>query len=179
MFRKIFKKKDESWTPFTPALTPGQNNAVRYGIIDIGGESADTLPSQVLEIKIRNAAEGDECHFDAIVLSPLNRIEGRININTASKEVLQALPGISDEKAGRIIAHRPYGLTYGIGDILEDPPMEPPILGNTEKEKSETFKEICNLITIKGDVYEILVIAQTFKKEKKTGEKRLRVVVER
>lgn len=41
-------------------------------------------------------------------------IFNRVNINTASKADLSALPGISDADADSIISHRPYGGVKGL-----------------------------------------------------------------
>jgi DNA uptake protein ComE-like DNA-binding protein len=38
----------------------------------------------------------------------------RVNINTASREDLAALPGLSDTDADNIIKHRPYGSVQGL-----------------------------------------------------------------
>ncbi len=173
-FSVSLKTKEGSWTDFTPALTPAPDNCVRYGIIDVGGDASEALPSTTVEIKIKNESSTGECHFDALILSPVNMVQGRINVNTAEKEVLQGMPDITDEIADNIVNNRPYGIIYGIGDILADD-----ILGNTEDKKREVFKKICNLITIKSDVFEIMVTGQSFFMDKKTGEKKLRVIVER
>lgn len=170
----ISLRTNSGWTDFTPAMMPDVNGSVRYGLVQIGGTEEDSLPSGTLDIKIKNTAPNGESYFDYLVLSPLNRVEGRVNINTASSAVLQSLPGINEVIAERIIAGRPYGETFGIGDILNGN-----ILGTTDIQKKELFRMICNLITVKSDVYEILVRAQAIKNNQQTAEKRLRVVVER
>jgi len=173
-FSISIKKADGTWTAYTPPLTPGPDDCVRYGIISIGGTEADALPSKRLEIKLRNESSTGDCHFDALFLSPLNRVDGRININTATEEALMAMPGVTSAIAQDIIAGRPYGSQYGIGDVLLTD-----VLGATEAKKKEVFKKVCNLITTKSDVYEVLVTAQAFRKGKRTAEKKLRVIVER
>ncbi len=37
-----------------------------------------------------------------------------VNLNTASKEELASLPGLNDDDANRIIAHRPYNQVDGL-----------------------------------------------------------------
>jgi radical SAM superfamily enzyme with C-terminal helix-hairpin-helix motif len=37
-----------------------------------------------------------------------------VNLNTASREELASLPGLSDDDADRIIAHRPYNEVQGL-----------------------------------------------------------------
>jgi len=173
-FSVSLKKADGSWTTPTPPLTPGPDKCVHYGLISVGGEDTETLPSQQIEIKLVNESTTDDCHFDGLFLSPLERVEGRINVNTASQEALMSLPGVASDTAQAIINNRPYGQVNGIGDILNGN-----ILGATESKKKEIFKKICNLITIKSDVYEVIVRGQAFRKGKMTAEKRLRVIVER
>ncbi|MFH1383542.1 MAG: helix-hairpin-helix domain-containing protein [Candidatus Omnitrophota bacterium] len=173
-FSVSLKRNDESWTDFTPPLTPDINNSVRYGIIDVGGSSPNALPSKTIEIQIKNESASGQCHFDYLIFSPVNRVDGRININTASEEVLQALPGVSGEVATNIVANRPFGSSYGIGDILSGD-----TLATNESGKKEIFREICNLITVKSDIFEILITAQSFLKGKRTSEKKLQVIVER
>lgn len=168
------QKKDGSWTEFTPPLTPDITNGVRYGLIDIGGDDPEALPSKTVTLRLRNESASNECHFDYVVFSPINRVDGRINVNTASPEVLQAVPGVTSEVAEAIIAGRPYGALYGIGDILIGD-----TLGTSESAKKEIFQKLCNIIATKSDVFEILVTGQTFLKGKQVGEKKLRVVVER
>ena len=41
-------------------------------------------------------------------------IFNRVNINTASRADLAALPGLSDSDADNIIKHRPYGAVRGL-----------------------------------------------------------------
>lgn len=168
------KRKDGSWSAFTPPLTPGTDNCVHYGIVSIGGTEADALPSQSLEMQIKNESTNNICHFDYVYLSPINKIEGRINVNTASEEVLQAMPGINAQLAANIIAGRPYGLTYGIGDLLEGD-----ILGDTEAKRKEAFKKICNLVTTKSETFEVNIKAQVLQKGNVKAERKLRVIVER
>lgn len=173
-FSVSVRKADGSWTAQTPPLTPGADGYVRFGIIDIGGGESYSLPSRRLEIRITNESVTGDCHFDAIFLSPLNRIAGRINVNTASMEVLMSLPGVTAVIAQSIIDNRPYGALNGIGDVLTGT-----ILGATESKRKEVFRKICNLITVKSDVYEVVVRAQAFRNQKMTAEKRLRAIVER
>lgn len=169
---------DGEWTPFTPPLTPGPDGSILFGNIEIGTGSEISTPSGVLELKIKNVSKTGGAHFDFIRLDPVNAIDGRININTASKRVLSVLPGLDEELADNIINNRVFGnrngLRLGIGDlILSD------ALGSTDSDKKTRFKQISNLITIHSDIYRIIATAQVLDKGKVLSEKKIWAVFER
>ncbi len=164
------KKKDGSWSDPTPPLLPGSDGYLVYGVIDIGGDYEEALPSGRLEIKVINRAAEGIAHFDAVILSPVNKIYGRININTADEAVLSALP-VSSEIAADILNNRPYN---SVSDLLDGD-----VLGASSGEKEENLSKIFNLISVNSSVFEIEVTGESFIKGKKKGEKHLRVVVER
>jgi type II secretory pathway component PulK len=164
------------WSAFTPALTPREGGRIFLGLVEIGTDSIISCPDRTLEIKIKNKSTTGNAHFDFLELSPIKYIGGRININTASKEVLSALPGIDSELAQEIINGRPYGnkdwLNRGIGDILV-------VLGDTDAERIEYFKPISNLITVSSDVYRIVVTGQALRGNEVVAEKKIWAIVER
>ncbi len=93
--------------------------------------------------------------FDYAYLAPGESF-GKININTASRRVLQALQGVSKALAENICLGkdadgrtclRPY---KNIGDVLDVKGMTP-----------EIFTKICNLITTRSDQFRVRVIAET------------------
>jgi len=169
---------DDTWTAFTPALTPGPCNSILFGSIEVGTGSDISTPSGILELKIRNASKTGGAHFDFIRLDPVNSVDGRININTASKEVISVMPGIDEEIADRIIANRVYGnkngLRFGIGDLIATD-----ILGSEELDKKNKFKQISNLVTVHSDIYRIIVTAQTLDGDRVLSEKKIWAVFER
>jgi len=114
------RRNDGSWTDFSPPIIPDSNNSIRYGLVDIGGASADATAENSLDIKIRNESETGSAAFDYIVLSPTVETSGRININTAPPSVLQALPGVTATVANNICLseEKPFGDQFGLGDIL-------------------------------------------------------------
>lgn len=59
---------------------------------------------------VRDAKAITQGIFDGI------RSAGPVNLNTASRDQLKALPGIDDARAARIVAHRPYDHA---GDLLK------------------------------------------------------------
>jgi len=166
------------WTSFTPPLTPGPGGDILFGNIEIGTGSDISTPPGELELKIKNASKTGGAHFDFIRLDPLNTVDGRINVNTASKKVLSCLPGIDDGLADNIIGGRVYGnangLGFGIGDLLSSD-----VLGNEDADKKIAFKKISNLITVHCEVYRITVTAQMLEKGKVAAEKKIWVVFER
>jgi len=170
------KRADGTWIDFSPALSPKSDHAVRYGVVDIGGDSADATPSKTLEIKIKNCGALDQAAFDCIVLSPTVETVGRININTAPVAVMQALPGVTTAIAQRIhdSAFKPYGDQYGLGDIVHDT-----IISDDSAVVQEVFRKIANVITVHSDVFEVIITAETFDNNRKTASKKLRTVVER
>ena len=90
---------------------------------------------------------------DKITISGEDKIPGKININTAPKEVLVALVGGSerDEQAAYSIIAERAGLLYGfesIGDVM-----------NVESVGIEKFKQIADLITVRSDVFAVRCFA--------------------
>lgn len=94
-------------------------------------------------------ATGVAPKLDYIVLTPEPYTWGRININTASKEVLEGLRGIGPSLADNIISYRQGNPFNQIEEITA-------VSGIGES----TFKPIANLITVRSDVYRIIVQAQ-------------------
>lgn len=89
--------------------------------------------------------------LDHIVLFPDPYTWGKININTATSNVLQSLKGITSTLASNIISYRasnPFNQIqeiFSVSDIDED---------------NGIFKPISNLITVRSDVYRVMVRAE-------------------
>jgi len=170
---------DDTWTPFTPALTPGPDNGIVFGNIEIGTGGGTSTPKGILELKVKNSSETTgAAHFDYIRLDPVNDIYGRININTASNKVLACLPGIDDGIASSIINNRVFGnrngLKLGIGDLIDTN-----ALGSADTDKKKRFKQISNLVTLHSDCYRIIVTGQILENGKVAAEKKIWVVFDR
>jgi hypothetical protein len=129
-------------------------------------------------LKIKNTSKTGAAHFDFIRLDPLNYIDGKININTASSRVLSALPGIDEQIAGNIISNRVFGnknnMGLGTGDIISGG-----VLGSEESERKLRFKQISNLITVRSGIYRIIVTGQVLEDSKVLSEKKIWAVFER
>lgn len=92
---------------------------------------------------------------DKITVVGDEQIPGRVNVNTASEEVLVALLGGNEDEraeqlAENIIAYR-AGLLYGMESIAE--------VMSVESMNVETFKRIASVITTRSDVYMIRCFA--------------------
>ena len=108
---------------------------------------------------------------------PLNgKVPGRININTATETVLQALPGIDASEATAIAANVPY---EKIGELLDNPPNI----------SADDFAKIANLITVRSDIFEVIIQAERIIDKNKDSDfdpedrvvasKRIRAIVDR
>lgn len=136
------------------------------------------ITDNLLKLFLINKSPSETARFDYITLSPKIRVDGRININTAGREVLLSLPSMDDKRVTRIFNERPFGnkndLVTGIGDLLHYD-----IIGDSDGEKKWRFIEISNLITTRSDIFEIIVTGEKLIKGNSAGEKKLRSVFER
>jgi len=85
-------------------------------------------------------------HLESLTNTDDKRLPGRINVNTASKDVLLTVPGMTDEKADDIINWRDaaQGPFARLGELLTSKVLD-------EKE----FKEIVPHLTVRSNVFEI------------------------
>jgi len=170
--------KDETWTEFTPALTPASDGSVVYGVIGIGTGEETAAKKRILSLMLKNASASGAATFDYITLEPFPAIYGKINLNTAPSEVLQALPGVDQTLAEKIIAARPFGddqgLKRGVGDLVTKG-----VLATGDSGSFEQFGKIANLVTVRSDVYEVIATGQWVRHGVVLAEKKIRMVVER
>ncbi len=91
-------------------------------------------------------------HFDEITLTDDERIPGKININTASQEVLLSLPEMTDETAQSILSRQTSGKGpfSSVGELLTDKVV-------SEKQ----FRAMAERLTVRGNVFEIRSLAIT------------------
>jgi len=142
-------------------------------------------------IKIQQG--GDWPILDEITVAdpPKVPLGGRINLNTASKEVLQALPGVDPSLAGSIIRYcdGKKGPLNEIGEIMEVPLMEKWGFNGVDDDKdgyvdeddeSEAiFRGLSNLISVRSNCFTIISLGEVVKSEEVTAEKKIKVVVDR
>ena len=90
---------------------------------------------------------------DKITVDDKEKIQGKVNINTAPKEVLAALlddDETAEQIADEIITHRD-SLLSGMQSIAE--------VLNVKSVKVDTFKKIANYITTRSDVFTVRCLA--------------------
>jgi hypothetical protein len=106
------------------------------------------------------------------------RIPGLINVNTASAEVLESLPGVDNAIATSI--ENPSGKPYeSIGDLVDSVPT---LTGSgTKWEEEEIIRSISNLITTRSNVFTVYVTAQVTDEAMSSvfAEKRIMAIVDR
>lgn len=122
---------------------------------------------------------------------PQEPIRGRININTASRQVLEALPGIDSSLSQAIINYgnskkRPFN---EIGEILEILPMGR--LGSNGKDDDENgytdeedereaiFRGLSNLITTRSNCFTVVSKGEATKGGEIVAERKIKAVIDR
>lgn len=129
------------------------------------GESSSesSAPTQdtsgrVNEITLRWIAE----HMDQITVTNRRTLRGLINVNTASKDVLLTLPGLSAESAEAIVARRTSakGAYTSVGQLLGDPLTEEEFKAASERctVRSSVFEVRCRGVTEGGIRHEIVAV---------------------
>ena len=81
---------------------------------------------------------------DLVTTSDKEDLEGVININTASAEVLACLPGVDEAVAQQICAQRAEASFQSVAALLDMPGLS-----------TETFKQVCNSVTARSDVFRV------------------------
>ncbi|MFP4143622.1 MAG: helix-hairpin-helix domain-containing protein [Phycisphaeraceae bacterium] len=85
-------------------------------------------------------------NLDRLTLSDEERIYGRINLNTASSEVLETLPEVGPAEAEAIIAHRgsSSGPLRSVGELLGVRGIE-----------EDVFKAVAERVSVRSSVFEV------------------------
>ncbi len=108
-----------------------------------------------------------------------HRIPGLINVNTASVEVLESLPDITNAIAIAIQSNnkKPFS---SIGNLLKDVP-DITSTGTTKWDKEKPFRSISNLITTRSNVLTVYITAQITDEAMSNvfAEKRILAIVDR
>lgn len=114
----------------TPGVYKVQNKTRVYQVIELAGGLCDDADAGGINQAV-TVSDGEQIYVPVIGENPISNSndngkvsdntseEGRININTASKQELLSLPGIGEAKADSIIAYRENnGLFTTIEDIM-------------------------------------------------------------
>ena len=170
-----WERADHNFTEWSPPLLTDIQGRIIIGQITIG---MGQTPPNTLILEVRCASPSGICHTDNVELDPQLIRFGAVNINTASREVLLSLPGITPAIADRIIAGQPYGDRQqkgrGIGDLLVGD-----ILSSDEQTKLKLFQRLAHLLTVRSDVFQIVSVGQAVEKEHGQATQRIVTVVQR
>jgi len=142
---------------------------------------------------IRLGQGGDWHILDKITVAdpPEKPARGRININTASKQVLETLPEIDSTLSQAIINYgnskkRPFN---EIGEILEILPMGKLASNNKdddkdgyideEDEREAIFRSLSNLITTRSNCFTIVSRGEVIRNNEVLAERKIKAVIDR
>jgi len=142
---------------------------------------------------IRLEQGGEWQVLDKITIAdpPQKPVQGRININTAGKQVLEALPGIDSTLSQAIINYgnskkRPFN---EIGEILQilllarlgsngkDDDKDGYI--DEEDEREAIFRSLSNLITTRSNCFTVISLGEVVKNDETVAERKIKAVIDR
>ncbi len=111
-------------------------------------DNSDDDEGKVKEITLKWLAE----HLDELTLTDDERIPGRINVNTAPREVLQTLPQMTSTAADAIVRRQVggEGPFESVGELLSSKTL-------TE----DQFKSVAERMTVRSSVFEIRSVGVT------------------
>lgn len=166
---------DGTYNEWIPTRSTDEQGRILVGQITVGLGASE---SNTCTLQVRCDSPGGVCHVNHIWLDPQLTRVGPININTAPREVLLTLPGMTDLLAQRLIAGRPYGdqehKTRGIGDLLLGS-----VLGEAESDRLERFRQLGHLITVRSEVFQIMSVGEALEREKPVASKRVQTILQR
>ena len=168
-------QEDGSVTAWSPPLSTDAQGRIVIGQITIG---MGGTPTNTLTLEATCASVSGVCHVNHGWLDPQLIRVGPVNINTAPREVLLALPGMTEAIADRLIAGRPYGdleqKGRGIGDLLAGE-----VLGATEEDRLAIFRQLAHLVTTRSDVFQILSLGQEMHDGREGASQRIQTIIQR
>ncbi|MBI4354119.1 MAG: general secretion pathway protein GspK [Candidatus Omnitrophica bacterium] len=160
---------------WTPARVTDAQGRLLVGELTVGMGVSDP---KTLHLEVRCESESHVCHFLHAMLDPQLVLVGRINVNTASREVLLSLSGMTEAIVDRIIEGRPYGdqdsKARGIGDVLVGS-----ALGETEDDRLSRFRQLANWLTVRSQVFQVMSMGEAFERNKPAASKRIQAILQR
>jgi len=104
-----------------------------------GGEASEFVVS---EITFEWLAD----NIEEFTTSEDKRLPGKVNVNTARREVLQAIAELPDEAVDKILAHRAQGLSFTrLGDLFTDGVLD-----------EDAFRKAASRLAVRSNVFRIL-----------------------
>ncbi|MBI3323748.1 MAG: general secretion pathway protein GspK [Candidatus Omnitrophica bacterium] len=167
---------DQSFSDWIPSQSTDAQGRIIVGQVTVGmGQS----PANTLALEVRCDSPNEVCHFNHAILDPQLVLVGAVNVNTAPKDVLMSLPGMTDAVVDRILAARPFGdqdhKSRGIGDLLAGS-----VLGEDEEDRLAMFRSLAHWLTVRSDVFQILSLGESSDRQGKASAiQRVQAVVQR
>jgi hypothetical protein len=172
-----YKKADGSWQILSQDILPNEEGLAFCGMINIGQEKPNSTIANVLEIKLQNTSQSNTAHFYYLRLDPLQKVYGRININTAPNEVLLALPNVTGQTVSEIMQDRPFGskseIYKGVGDLfLSD-------IFSGDSNRLSKLGTLSNYVSVRSNVFEIIARAQVLDNNIVIAQQQIKTIIER
>ena len=140
----------------SPAPAPGKPKGGRFNslmdLLDVKPARSSAPPAdekaKVQQITLKWLA----AHLDELTLTDDERLPGRINVNTAPREVLLALPAMTPKAADATIQARAGGMGPfdGVGELL-----------SRKTVSDDLFKAIAEQLTVRSNVLEVRSVGVT------------------
>ncbi|MEM9418797.1 MAG: helix-hairpin-helix domain-containing protein [Planctomycetota bacterium] len=90
-------------------------------------------------------------NWEYLTLEEDERLPGKININTASREVLETIPGMNPTMAEAIVDHRAsQGMFTGIGQLYRSNVL-----------RQQQFERVADFVTVRSNVFRIVSEGRT------------------
>lgn len=137
---------------FTPGLAEqvaerGQNADSLFDLVGLRGEGQPEDPEQTNELTIDWLADA----WEYLTLEDDERLPGKVNVNTASRAVLETVPGMRADMAEAIIGHRgSQGMFSGVGRLYRENVL-------TERQ----FRRVAGFLTVRSNVFRIVSEGRT------------------
>lgn len=132
---------------FTPSLAQevvdvARNADTLFDLVGVQGEGEIEDDQQIDEITLDWIADS----WEYLTLEEDERLPGKVNVNTASREVLETVPGMNPDMAEAIVGHRSsQGLFTGVGRLYRSNVL-------TQRQ----FERVAAFVTVRSNVFRIV-----------------------